>query len=64
MRQLAEMLELDPSDHVRKEIIKTFGSLQITDGDVLRLLREREKGEGVLATEARRVLQILENVPS
>jgi len=43
------------------QVIRTFGSLQITDKRVLRLLKEKEKGDGLLASEAKRVLGILDS---
>lgn len=54
------MLELDPSDTVRREIIRAFGSMQLTDKKIIRLLKERERGDGMLAQEAKRVLKVLE----
>lgn len=60
MRVLIEMLDLDPSDNVRREVIRAFGALQITDKKIIRLIKERERGGGILATEAKNVLKILE----
>ena len=62
MRVLSEMLDLDPSDNVRREIIKAFGALQITDKKIIRLIKEKERGDGVLAAEARNVLKTLEAI--
>lgn len=56
------MLELDPSDNVRREVIRAFGSLQITDKKIIRLVKERERGDGILAAEAKNVLKILESL--
>lgn len=54
------MVELDPSDYVRRDVMRAFGTLQTTDRDVIRVLRERERGDGMLATEAKKVLKSLE----
>ena len=62
MRVLSEMLDLDPSDNVRREIIKAFGALQITDKKIIRLIKEKERGDGVLAAEARNVLKTIEAI--
>lgn len=62
LRVLTEMLELDPSDNVRKEVIRAFGALQITEKKIVRMIREKEKAGGALATEAKHVLRILESV--
>ena len=60
LRHLVEMVELDPSDYVRRDVIRTFGTLQTTDCDVIRVLRERERGDGMLAAEAKKVLDAVE----
>lgn len=60
LRVLIEMLDLDPSDNVRREVIRAFGALQTTDKKIIRLIKERERGEGILAAEAKTVLKILE----
>ncbi|XP_067941419.1 uncharacterized protein [Watersipora subatra] len=62
LRVLTEMLELDPSDNVRREVIRAFGSLKISDKKIIRLIRERERGDGILATEAKNVLKILDSL--
>ncbi|KAK3736717.1 hypothetical protein RRG08_059247 [Elysia crispata] len=62
IRLLLEMLELDSSDYVRLMIIRTFGTLKLTDQRVIRCLREREKLEGPLAREAHKSLRVLETV--
>jgi len=56
------MLELDPSDNVRREVIRAFGALQVTDKKIIRLLKEKERGDSILATEARLVLKTLESL--
>lgn len=62
IRLLLEMLELDSSDYVRLMIIRTFGTLKLTDQRVMRCLREREKLDGPLAREAHRSLRVLEAI--
>merc|ERR1712136_255398 len=56
LRFLIEMLGLDSSDYVRLQIMRTFRDLELTDIRVLRALREREKGGGVLGFEASKIL--------
>ena len=60
LRVLSEMLELDPSDTVRREVIRAFGTMRVTEKKIIRLLKERERGDGMLAEEAKRVLKVLE----
>ncbi|XP_064618168.1 LOW QUALITY PROTEIN: uncharacterized protein LOC135482224 [Liolophura sinensis] len=59
IRQLLEMIELDSSEYVRIMIVRTFNTLNWNDKRIIRVLREKERSEGVLAMEARKALSVL-----
>lgn len=56
MKALLDILELDSSVYVRIQVVRAFGYMEWNDPRIIRSLREREKGEGALATEARKTL--------
>ena len=49
IRELLEMLDLDPCDYVRLQVIRTFAGLGLTNIKIMRALKERERSEGPLA---------------
>ncbi|XP_078346975.1 uncharacterized protein LOC144632253 isoform X2 [Oculina patagonica] len=59
MKALLDILELDSSVYVRIQVVRAFGLMEWNDPRILRSLREREKGEGTLATEARKTIAYL-----
>ncbi|XP_066292588.1 uncharacterized protein [Branchiostoma lanceolatum] len=59
LRLLLEMLELDSSEYVRLQVVRTFCNLGIVDIRAIRSLRERERGEGLLAREAGKAVRFL-----
>lgn len=63
MKALLDILELDSSVYVRIQVVRAFGLMEWNDPRILRSLREREKGEGTLATEARKTLAFLVRCP-
>lgn len=63
MKSLLDILELDSSVYVRIQVVRAFGNMEWNDPRILRSLREREKGEGTLATEARKTLAYLVRCP-
>lgn len=64
MKALLDILELDSSVYVRIQVVRAFGNMEWNDPRILRSLKEREKGEGTLATEARKTLAYLSRFPS
>ncbi|XP_064635806.1 uncharacterized protein LOC135492977 isoform X2 [Lineus longissimus] len=53
IKALLEMVELDSSEFVRLQVIRTFGVLGLyNDKRVMRSLKERERLEGVLASKS------------
>jgi len=63
MKALLDILELDSSVYVRIQVVRAFGLMEWNDPRILRSLREREKGEGTLATEARKIIAFLLRCP-
>jgi len=57
LRILIEMLALDSSDYVKLQIMKTFEVLCISDLRAIRALKEKEKSETCLSSEATKVLK-------
>lgn len=64
MKALLDILELDSSVYVRIQVVRAFGNMEWSDPRILRSLREREKGEGTLAKEARKALAYLSRFPT
>ncbi|KAJ7376450.1 HEAT repeat containing 9 [Desmophyllum pertusum] len=64
MKALLDILELDSSVYVRIQVVRAFSHMEWNDPRILRSLREREKGEGTLATEARKLSRTLSDVPA
>lgn len=64
MKALLDLLELDSSVYVRIQVVRAFGNMEWNDPRILRSLRERERGEGSLATEARKTLAFLARCPT
>ncbi|XP_071797247.1 uncharacterized protein [Asterias amurensis] len=64
IRELLEMLDLDPCDYVRLQVIRTFAGLGLTNIKIMRALKERERSEGPLAKEASKSLKILNDLRS
>lgn len=63
MKALLDILELDSSGYVRIQVVRAFGLMEWSDPRILRSLKEREKGEGALAKEARKTLAYLTRSP-
>ncbi|XP_067914760.1 protein HEATR9-like [Heterodontus francisci] len=61
---LLEMLEVDSSQYVRFQIIRTFARLHLNDVRVKRSLLNRQLGEGPLAREAHKAMRSLEHTRS
>ncbi|XP_074647936.1 uncharacterized protein LOC141903632 isoform X2 [Tubulanus polymorphus] len=61
VRLLLEMLELDSSEYVRLQIVRTFGMLQLYDKRVLRSLKDRDRGadNGKISREAKKSLKAI-----
>ncbi|GCC31547.1 hypothetical protein chiPu_0010006 [Chiloscyllium punctatum] len=61
LQLLLDMVEVDLSQYVRFQIIRTFAQLHLNDPRVKRSLLNRQLGEGPLAREAQKAMRILEN---
>lgn len=61
LRYLNEMLDLDDSDYVRLQIIKTYQDLNLTDIRTIRAVRERERAGGALGRAAQKLLRKYES---
>ncbi|XP_031566624.1 uncharacterized protein LOC116301673 [Actinia tenebrosa] len=61
MKALLDLLELDSSVYVRIQVVRAFNNLKWNDPRILRSLRERERGETTLASEARKAISSLTN---
>lgn len=61
LRYLNEMLDLDESDYVRLQIIRTYQDLNLTDIRAIRAVRERERAGGPLGRAAQKLLKKYES---
>ncbi|XP_048411121.1 protein HEATR9-like [Stegostoma tigrinum] len=61
LQLLLEMVEVDLSQYVRFQIIRTFAQLRLNDPQVKRSLLNRQLGDGPLAREAQKAIRSLEN---
>ncbi|XP_057310814.1 uncharacterized protein LOC130648749 isoform X2 [Hydractinia symbiolongicarpus] len=59
LKMLLGIFELDSSNYVRIQVIKAFVDLKWNNPRVLRALKERQKGDDVLAQEASKALKML-----
>ncbi|XP_028417404.1 uncharacterized protein LOC114541797 [Dendronephthya gigantea] len=59
LKSLLDILALDSSVYARIQAVRAFSKLKWDDPRVLRSLRERERGEGILAREAKKALEQL-----
>ncbi|XP_071813224.1 uncharacterized protein [Apostichopus japonicus] len=59
IRMLLEMLDLDSCEYVRLQVARTLVTLEVTQVNVLRALKDREKAGGPLAREATKALNAL-----
>ncbi|XP_020905369.1 protein HEATR9 [Exaiptasia diaphana] len=56
MKALLDILELDSSVYVRIQVIRAFSQLKWNDPRIIRSLRERDRGDSTLASEARKAV--------
>eukprot|EP00062_Callorhinchus_milii_P004761 gi/632943464/ref/XP_007886962.1/ PREDICTED: uncharacterized protein C17orf66 homolog isoform X2 [Callorhinchus milii] len=63
LRTLLEMTEIDPSDQVQFQIIRTFARLHLNDIRVKRNLCNRQQRAGPLGREASKALKNFVNLP-
>ena len=49
LKILMDILDLDSSSYVRTQVIRAFKNLEWNDKRIMRTLKERQKGDDVLA---------------
>ncbi|XP_062500835.1 uncharacterized protein LOC134178066 isoform X2 [Corticium candelabrum] len=62
LRLLLDLIELDPSVYVRIQAVRAVAAQGIINSRVLRVLRDREKGEGPLSREASKAIKHLKQL--
>ncbi|KAL8163276.1 UNVERIFIED_CONTAM: hypothetical protein K2H54_016597 [Gekko kuhli] len=60
---LLEMLDLDTSEEVRIQVIRTFSTLGMNNIHVRKSLKHKAQTDGTLARECAKALKILDKVP-